>query len=76
MLEMTTFKKRLNQWIVARPETIADQQKAVMVANALGWTLKELANDWNVSPTRIQQIKRQGERKQKALAATLQEIEN
>ena len=74
MLEMTTFNKRLNRWVVARPETMAEQQQAVMVANALGWTLSEIAADWNVSQTRIQQIKRQGERRQKDLASTLQEI--
>lgn len=75
MLEMTTFNKRENRWILTRPEAPEEQRKAVMVALALGWLQREIAKDWQISITRVQQLKRQGERKFNDLAETLREIE-
>lgn len=73
MLHLTTFNRRKNRWIVTRPESPEDQQKTVLAALALGWTQKELAEDWGVSAPRIHEIKRIAERKHKVLAGLIKD---
>lgn len=75
MLEMTTFNARKNRWILAMPEDSAERDRTVMIAHFMGWTRQEIAEDWGISITRVQQIEKRGMRKQKTLAAQIKEAQ-
>lgn len=66
--------KRTQRFAVPCPDDAKTRDVWILIAHAAGWKFSELAHDWDVSNTRIQQLHKRAKRRQKVIAAQLEDF--